>query len=328
MIRRPLSRSLLGVIVTIAVVCSLLLTLSWTRIISSFDPHLRADFTEAGGLSSGDDVTISGIRIGKVTAVDLVGDHVRVTFAITDNPVRLGTETRAEIQAQTLLGKKGLVLMPAGPGRLKGEIPVSRTTAPYDVSDALSDLGHTTAELDPNSLKQAMLTLSTTLSSAAPNVGPALDGVLRLSNVINARNTELTELLKHSANLSGVLTDRRTQVQALLADGAQLLSVLNARSAAISGLLTHGAALAQQLSGLVADNTQQIGPALDKLNALLALLQDNKANIDAALLKAAPLVRELGGIVSAFPGFNVYVANLPPTNLAPGLPSSLTGNTP
>ena len=287
-----LSRSALGISVTIAVICSLLLALSATRILSAFDPQLRADFTEAGGLSPGDDVTISGIRIGKVTAVDLVGDHVRVTFAITDNPVRLGTQTRAEIQAQTLLDKKGLVLLPAGPGRLRGEIPTSRTTAPYDVSEALSQLGDTTARLDSGSLKQAMLTLSTTLSAAAPHVGPALDGVLRLSEVINARNTELTELLKHSANLSAVLAGRRTQVQALLADGAQLL---NARSAALAGLISHGAALTQQLSGLVADNGKQIGPALDKLNALLALLRSNKANIDAALGKAAPLVRELGG---------------------------------
>jgi phospholipid/cholesterol/gamma-HCH transport system substrate-binding protein len=326
---RSLSRPALGVIVTAVMTCVLALALSWNGLSAMFDAHYRADFTEAGGLSTGDDVTVSGIIVGKVSSVDLVGDHVQVTFTLSSTGMRIGTQTRAAIEAVTLLGKMGLVLQPAGGGSLAhgAEIPVSRTTAPYNVTEALDDLTQTTSALDVRQLDSAMRTISTTLSTAAPNVAPALNGVLRLSQAINARDSQLTELLRHSANVTGMLTSRDSQIQSLLTDGTQLLSELNARSDALTQLLANGTALSQQMSGLVTDNSKRIGPALDQLNAVLKLLQNNKTNIDRALAKAAPLVRELGGIISSLPVLDIYVPNLPPTNLVPGLPSLLTGGT-
>ena len=41
-----------------------------------------ASFSEAGGLKANDEVRIAGVRVGKVEAVELAGDHVRVTFRV------------------------------------------------------------------------------------------------------------------------------------------------------------------------------------------------------------------------------------------------------
>ena len=41
-----------------------------------------AALSEAGGLKAGDDVRIAGVKVGKVTAVDLEGSHVRVDFRV------------------------------------------------------------------------------------------------------------------------------------------------------------------------------------------------------------------------------------------------------
>ena len=41
----------------------------------------EAAFSEAGGLIEGDDVRIAGVKVGKVEAVDLAGDHVGSTSA-------------------------------------------------------------------------------------------------------------------------------------------------------------------------------------------------------------------------------------------------------
>jgi phospholipid/cholesterol/gamma-HCH transport system substrate-binding protein len=320
------SRARLGVLVTIVLIAALGVALSWSRIITMFQPRYGADFTEAGGLSPGDDVVVSGLVVGKVSSVDLVGQHVRVMFEISNGGVRLGSDTHASIESETLLGKMGLVLQPAGPGTMAHgtEIPIDRTTAPYNVTEALSDLTGDTSALHVNEVARAMRAISGTLTSAAPNIGPALNGVLRLSTAIDARNVQLTRLLKHSADVSGVLESHDAQIQTLLTDGTALLNELNQRSDAITELLANGTTLSQQLSGLVADNSKQIGPAFDQLNAALHLLQVNKVNINKALDEAAPLVRELGGIVSSFPGLDVYVPNLVPTSLVPGLAGLLT----
>src|SRR3954447_22303768 len=41
-----------------------------------------AAFSEAGGLKANDEVRVAGVRVGKVQAVELAGDHVKVTFKV------------------------------------------------------------------------------------------------------------------------------------------------------------------------------------------------------------------------------------------------------
>src|SRR3954451_4635987 len=93
-----------------------------------------AAFSEAGGLKVDDPVRIAGVRVGKVEKIELEGDHVKVTFRIkTDS--EFGTQTGAAIRVGTLLGSMYLALEPAGSDQLDAgkDIPVDRTSSPYDV---------------------------------------------------------------------------------------------------------------------------------------------------------------------------------------------------
>ena len=105
-----------------------------------------AAFTEAGGLKPEDEVRIAGVRVGKVESVELDGDHVKVTFRVKTDSA-FGTETGAAIKVKTLLGAMYLALEPAGSGQLDegDEIPVERTSSPFDVVEAFSGLAETAA---------------------------------------------------------------------------------------------------------------------------------------------------------------------------------------
>ena len=109
----------------------------------------HAEFSEIGGLKSGNEVRVAGVPVGKVRDIELDGNKVKVTFKV-DKGTRLGRETAAEIRIRTLLGAQFLALQPSGSGRLEkgGTIPESRTTPPYDVVQAFSDLSTTTEALD------------------------------------------------------------------------------------------------------------------------------------------------------------------------------------
>lgn len=318
----------LGVITTAVLVVAVVLSLSGDTVTSLLGGRqYRAAFTEAGGLHAGDMVIVSGMPVGKVSSVDLVDDHVEVAFTVTESALRLGDQSGSTIKAQTALGRKALELTVAGTAPMAEDamIPVTRTVAPYDVTEALSDLTQTVTEIDTDRLASGMNAMSETMSAASAGLRPALDGVHRLSDTINARDAELSELLRHSANVTSLLASRREQIQTLLHDGGALLTELNDRSNAIDELLTRATTMSQQVSGLVADNEKQIGPALDQLNRTVKLLQDNKASIDSALAEGVSLIRELGSVVASMPGFNVYIPNVPPTNVVPTLPGILTG---
>src|SRR6478736_4996359 len=133
----------------------------------------RAEFTEAGGLSVGNQVKVSGVNVGSVSDVALENGKALVTFSI-DGKVRLGTDTTAHIRTGTLLGERMLTLEPAGAETMDplSVIPVSRTASPYSLSEAVGELTTNTAGTDTASLNQSLDTLSETIDRLAPQLGP------------------------------------------------------------------------------------------------------------------------------------------------------------
>ena len=114
------------------------------------------------------------------------------TFTV-DGKVQLGSDTTAHIRTGTLLGQRVLTLESAGSGRLRPHdvIPMSRTSSPYSLTDAVSDLTTNTAGTDTETLNQSLDTLSATLDQIAPQLGPTFDGLTRLSQSLNSRNETL-----------------------------------------------------------------------------------------------------------------------------------------
>jgi phospholipid/cholesterol/gamma-HCH transport system substrate-binding protein len=160
-----------------------------------------AAFSEAAGLKPGEEVRIAGVKVGKVESVGLEGDHVKVKFTSGRS---FGTDSRAEIKIKTLLGSHYVALTPKGPGHQSPhrEIPVTRTTAPYDVVPALQDASAQLAQIDTKQLAKSFDTLSATLDGSSANVRGTLAGLQKVSRAVASRDDELSELLKHSNNVT------------------------------------------------------------------------------------------------------------------------------
>src|SRR5690242_14722649 len=137
-----------------------------------------AAFSEAGGLKANDEVRVAGVRVGKVNSVELEGDHVRVTFKV-DKSAHFGPQTGAAIKVKTLLGAMYLALEPAGRGQMKqkSEIPVSRTTSPYDVVQAFSGLAERSHNINTQRLAQSLNTLGDLTKGTPRSFRAALSGL-------------------------------------------------------------------------------------------------------------------------------------------------------
>lgn len=173
----------------------------------------QALFSEAGGLAVGNPVTVSGIKVGTVSDVSLQKGDALVTFNI-DDKIALGSDTTAHIRTGTLLGERVLTLESAGSGKMRSMdvIPVSRTSSPYSLIDAVSDLTRYAADTNTDTLNQSLDTLSSTLDQVAPQLGPTFDGLTRISTAINERNETLTDLLKNGSEVTEILSKRSQQV--------------------------------------------------------------------------------------------------------------------
>ena len=271
----------------------------------------QALFSEAGGLAKGNPVTVSGIKVGTVTDVSLKQGDALVTFNI-DGDIPLGSDTTAHIRTGTLLGERVLTLESAGTGTMRSMdvIPVSRTSSPYSLTDAVSDLTKYAADTNTDTLNQSLDTLSSTLDQVAPQLGPTFDGLTRISTAINERNESLSNLLQSGSDVAEILSKRSQQVNTLIVNASDLLQVLVARRHAIVQLLANTSAVAQQLSGLVHDNEQELAPTLQKLNSVMEVLQKNRDNIAKALPGLAKYEVTLGETVATGPFYSAYIPNL------------------
>ncbi|MEQ0561788.1 MCE family protein [Amycolatopsis sp. NEAU-NG30] len=250
-----------------------------------------AEFSEAAGLAEGNDVRVAGVKVGRVSAVRLRGDHVVVTFKAKD--AWLGDTTGAAIRLKTVLGQKFLALDPQGehpldPGQ---PIPRSRTSVPYDILAAFGALSSTVDRIDTTQLAKSFDTLSATLANTPQSVRAALTGLSRLSDSLASRDRQLTALLANTRTVSRTLADRDAVVQRLLSDGNRLLAEVSDREAAIGSLLDGSRRLAAELSGLIGENEAQLGPLLTQLDRLTSMLQRNQDALAAGIRGLAPLVR-------------------------------------
>ena len=75
--------------------------------------EIQAEFGATGGLSVGDDVRISGIKIGRITSQTLDPDTYSARIAMAINPdIMIPADSSARITAASLLGGNYLELMP------------------------------------------------------------------------------------------------------------------------------------------------------------------------------------------------------------------------
>ncbi|MEV0065335.1 MULTISPECIES: MCE family protein [unclassified Amycolatopsis] len=276
-----------------------------------------AEFSEAAGLTTDNDVRIAGVKVGKVSEIKLDGASVKVSFKVKD--AWLGDKTSAAIKIKTLLGQKYLSLDPQGVGTLNpGQpIPRDRTMSPYDVLDAFRGLSQTVDDINTDQLAQSFDTITQTFANTPEDVKGALSGLSKLSDTIASRDSQLSNLLANTREVSQTLVDRDAEVQKLITDGNQLLDEISKREQAITALLDGSKELATQLQGLVDDNDKQLDPVLTQLDQLTSMLQRNQDSLAQGIAKFAPFVRVFTNTIGTGHWFDNYICGLVAPSIGP-----------
>lgn len=283
-----------------------------------------AKFAEAGGLKEGNEVRVAGVKVGKVTDISLDGTVVEVKFRADVN--KLGDQTSAAVKVKTMLGQKYLSLDPLGRGKFDGPIPMDRTTTPYDVNAAFSDLSDAVVEIDTAQLESSFDALSTAFKDTPESVRGMVKGLTSLSRTISSRDEELADLFESTSKISDTLKDRNAEFAKIITDGSSLLDELEQRRDTVSAMLDGTARLGTELEGLVKDNEDQLRPALAKLDQVAKILQDNQDNLDSALKKLGPYYRVLASAMGNGKWIDSYVCGLFDNNQKPLLENDVERN--
>ncbi len=207
-----------------------------------------------------------------------------------------------------------LSLEPAGDGQMNegSEIPVERTTSPFDVVEAFSGLAETSDEIDTDQLAESFTTLADLSRNTPEEFRAALQGVSALSANVAEKNEQIGELLGNLETVSGVLDERDEDIIKLMEDADVLFRALVQRRESIHQLLVSTSRLSKELTALVRQSRADLKPALTHLESVVRVLNKNEDNIDNSLRLMAPFYRVFANTLGNGPWFDTYIQNMPP----------------
>lgn len=258
------------------------------------------------GLRKGEDVQVHGVSVGRITGIELSDQHVVVSFVV-DEGIELGSETTAEVKVATLLGTHYLQVDPQGSGNLAdGRIPLDRTSVPYNLQDVLEGGTKNLRALDAETLAQALTAVSDTLSASAGDIGPALTGVARLSEVVTTRSSQVGALLDAARSVTDQLSESSDDIVGLMEQTNLVVSEVTARREAIHRLLVETTGLSDALTAIVTQTRDDLKPALRDVNLALASLNKEDDALKKVLDVMAPAVRYVANATGNGPYVDLY----------------------
>ncbi|MBV9091002.1 MAG: MCE family protein [Mycobacteriaceae bacterium] len=218
---------------------------------------ITAYFTSVTAIYPGDDVRISGVKVGSIKSVQADGTQAKMVMNV-GRDVPIPADAKAVIVAQNLVAARYVTLAPAyrtsGPTMPDNAvIPIDRTAVPVEWDEVKSQLMRLATELGPNS------------RVSTPSVARFIDSA---ADALAGNGDKLRQTL---AQLSGV--------GRILADGSGNIVDI------IKGLQTFVTALR--------DSNTQIEQFQDRFATLTSVLNDSRSDLDAALTNLSVAVGEV-----------------------------------
>ena len=180
-------------------------------------PTYYAQFSDTGGINTGDKVRIAGVDVGAVRSHGdrrrqgrdrlLTGGHARSA----PKAGRRSAPTRSWAARTSRSSRAGRT-----PLRANGVLPLGQTTTPYQIYDAFFDVTKAASGWDTQTVKRSLNVLSETIDQTYPHLSAALDGVARFSDTIGKRDEQIKQLLANANKIAGVLGNRSEQINRLL----------------------------------------------------------------------------------------------------------------
>jgi phospholipid/cholesterol/gamma-HCH transport system substrate-binding protein len=272
---------------------------------------IKADLRDAAGLQPENEVRVAGVKVGKVTDIELTDDAARVSMEI-ERDVRLPVETQVEVKLRTILGQKFIDLqVPAtflsaasgggdptavtrgylDPGDV---IPKSQTTIPYEVYQAATQGTETLEAIDKKALRRLLQVLGTTVGRSRDELRQVFADLDVATDVLADKGPEIATLLHNARRLTGTLAESDAEIDAILRDATDVFGTLAERRGTISTLLASTQVLAEDLGVLIQSSRGTVDVAVADLNGILITAEAELDTIERSLRELAVAQRMFG----------------------------------
>lgn len=304
---------------------------------------VRAEFVDAAGLRNGDDVRLAGVKVGRVTGVDVEREDGRILVTMEINTgVEVRDQATAEIALATLLGSKYIRLDDAMEGTAPldgfcddvdieaGSEQATRCThdgeraaplitfdragerVPFDIFELTRLATEGIEELDTDAVNQFVEDLADVTEDRREPLTELITTIDDVSLAVTSRDVELDQLLDRAEQLSATLAEKDDTLVDLIDQSRGILELLDARRTELAAALGEGATAVTELADLISDNEATLDRLLSNLHPTLAVVAESQDDVDRALAWAGPgfYGQTLAG--SHGPWLDIFVRGLGP----------------
>ncbi len=279
---------------------------------------VRAVFTDAGGIATGDQVTVAGLDAGTVKGIHIEQGRVVMDLAV-DKGVEMPADSRAEVVIETLLGKRSVNLV-AGQDTAHtlqeaGAIPVERTATPIDITD-LNDISvRLLNESDADALNELLLQVTTITKGKSSEITELVSGLADLIEAVDSRRDQLSGLISALRTLSETFGERDQTLVSLIDHLDPVLQNLSAHQDDLARLLVATDGASHEVADLIERNRPVLDDTLNSLHSDLQVLDRHQLDLAATV---AYLEQSIQGYASvAYSGGTCGTEQPPCTRGAP-----------
>jgi phospholipid/cholesterol/gamma-HCH transport system substrate-binding protein len=282
--RATIIKSLVFTVVTVLATTVLAATIRNSAGGAARDFH--AVFSDVTSLNKGDDIRMSGVKVGTVSDIGITDDNLATVAFSVSTSVTMMRGTTAQLKFRNLVGQRYIALEP--PTSSEPALPVGYTFA----------LSETQPALDLTMLFNGFQPLLRLLSPDDVNNLSA-----QIVAVFQGEDVTVDGLLASTASLTSTLADKDEVIGELITSLSQVLTTVNDRSGQLDTTLI---TLQRLVSGL-AEDRKTIGNTVDGLGHLTSsvadLLDETRAPLKGSIDSLGTLSKNLSDAESLLDDF-------------------------
>ncbi len=307
----PLIKSLIFILVT--TLATIVLAISITNTGLGDSELYKAKFLDATALNVGDDVRISGVRVGQIEKLEISDHNLALVSFSLDQGRKLPADVSATIKYRNMVGQRYIALQrgngtPAllAPG---DEIPLDRTTPALDLTDLFNGFKPLFQALSPTDVNQLSGEIVQVLQGEGGTVESLLAHTGSLTSTLAGRDKVIGDVVTNLNSVLKTVNGKGDALTNLISTLRQLVSGLAGDRAAIGDAITGIGELTDSTSGLLAQARPGLKDSITGLSGVAGNLAADQSEVDNFLNKLPVKLNALGGIASYGSWMNFYLCS-------------------
>ena len=246
---------------------------------------VKVELKESGGIFAGAEVTLRGIPVGKVGALEYTADGVRATLDIEKEAPRISQDTVAIVANKSAIGEQFLDLQPrtaSGPYLQSGStISAANTIVPLDATELLIDVGNLVESVDTKSLQTLINEVGIAFAGYGRDLGVIIDSMSSFIKAADASWPETQALIRGSSTVLQTLVDNSGNFEDLTNNLTLLTDTLVEEDDTIRDLLDDGPSGAKELGEVLKENESDLASTFNSLAEVTGVLDKRWKTIEA-----------------------------------------------